>query len=198
MAIPMKPIKRLLMCKLTPAERQQKGEDLAKKLQEINSETLALASLNATGKAKIKKLNTEAGDLVLVVSRGEEMRQVDVESYFDPELNLIIETRVDTMEVVNRRVPEVNERQMTIDDAIRKNAQEEADKEQVMKEEAESNGNPGRSMRKWKMTGRRRRPPRVMVYPVNPRRYRHRAAMPELMPIRPRPATSRRLLLKRS
>jgi len=105
-------VTRSLACILTAYEFKDRAQALAKANQDIVSEELDQDSVKKEMKASLAKLQAECDRLAAIVGRGSEMRNIQVEITKDYERGKIIETRLDTGEVILEREMDESERQI--------------------------------------------------------------------------------------
>jgi len=102
---------RSLSARLTDDEIGQRGRDLARAWQDIASEEVRQDGLKKEMKARLSGLSSEAARLATIVSRGEELRDVDVEVRAVIPAGVVHEIRMDTGEIIHSRPFTDTERQ---------------------------------------------------------------------------------------
>jgi hypothetical protein len=102
MAKPQRQV-RNLPCVLTEKEFLERSRSLASVTEDIATETDRQADMKAQMKAKLAGLQAQQSLLASIVSRGEELRDVEVHVEYD-EVALMVRTfRRDTMETIEER-----------------------------------------------------------------------------------------------
>ena len=89
-----------LACRLTREERAEKARKLADVVQNIASELEGQKGIKASLKARITELEAQQSQLAIVVSRGEEYRDVPVKIIIDYLKGVRCEVRTDTDEEI--------------------------------------------------------------------------------------------------
>jgi len=109
---------RKLVCKLTREELDAKRGEMGEYPERINDAEGELARFKAYAKTEASRLDgqiailrAEQAQMIVVVSRGEERRDVKVERIGDYQTGVVRFERVDTREVVESRPMQDNERQ---------------------------------------------------------------------------------------
>lgn len=109
---------RQLPCRLSDAERQKMGGEIAQAWQDLSTETVRQTSLKAEMKARATEIEARLTRLSQVLSRGDEVREVHVERTLLDEdgdgKGMVSETRLDTGEVLETRPIRDDERQLTM------------------------------------------------------------------------------------
>lgn len=104
---------RSLSCKLTSAELQALGGELAQAVQDRANEESRQLSLKAEMKARVAEVEARVTRLALVLSRGEDYRNVRVgKTLLDD--GMVRETREDTGEIISTRSMREEERQLAM------------------------------------------------------------------------------------
>lgn len=107
-----------LRCTLTPDERLQKADELAKAHQEVEAEELRQKQIKSDLKASLEAKKAQrsmlASVVASVVASGAEYRQVVVEQVFDYDLGVVLSYRTDSGEQIERRPMTEDERQMPL------------------------------------------------------------------------------------
>jgi len=103
MGIKLKTCTKELPCKLTDAEVQMAGAELAAAVEAVNTEKERQKQIKADMKAWLMELSGDVDKLAHKVSRREEMREVEVEIVLVPDSMLVQEVRIDTGEVILTR-----------------------------------------------------------------------------------------------
>jgi hypothetical protein len=102
-----------LPCRLTPEEFVARAHDLAKTTEDIGAEQARAESLKSQLKAALAELEARRSKLSAVVSRGEELRDVECEVVVDYEKGETYTVRQDTGEFFDRRPLRAEERQVS-------------------------------------------------------------------------------------
>lgn len=111
----IKPIEtRMLPVKLTETELLAKGDELARKFHEANTEEDQQKEAKAAMKERFDKLKREARELGEIVRSKREMREVEVIARHDLERHVVETVRVDTNEVVETRMMNADERNLKL------------------------------------------------------------------------------------
>lgn len=103
---------RTLPTNLTPDELMDRSQELAAVTQEINAEEDSQKNLKDQMKAKMSELHSKQSRLALVVTRRQDLREVEVEVRFDG--TQVNESRKDTGEIIMTRPLRDTERQMIL------------------------------------------------------------------------------------
>lgn len=101
-------------CKLTDLEKIQKGHDLARLLEDIKSEESHADMVKASLKSKLTALEAQRDNLGLIVGRGAEIREVEIQEQLDLKAQRVLKVRMDTGEVVGERTMTPEERQQQL------------------------------------------------------------------------------------
>ena len=116
MGIKIKTKTKKLPCKLTDAELQMAGTELASAVETMKAEKERQQEIKADMKAKLAELNGNISELATKVSHREELREVEVEIVLVPDSMLVQEVRLDTGEIVLTRKAEDDELQTSFED----------------------------------------------------------------------------------
>ena len=110
-----------LPCKLTTDEQLERGRQLAGVLEDMHSEDSAQEEQKRAMKSRVAALEAERDRLQLVVSRGQEPRDVETEDVADYKSGRVYRIRMDTRQIVFERALTDEERQepMPLADAAR-------------------------------------------------------------------------------
>ena len=104
---------RSLACKLTDAEKQKIGAELGQAWQDFTTEQSWQTSQKAEMKARMTEIEARMTRLSQVLSRGDEMRAVNVtKALLDN--GMVQEVREDTGEIIAIRPVRDEERQLTM------------------------------------------------------------------------------------
>lgn len=101
-----------LLCELTKAEALQRGQDLARSVEDIQAEEGAQETHKRAMKSKLSALEARRDQLALIVSRGQEVRDIEVELQADDDTGKVRRIRMDTGEVLLERPMTDAERQV--------------------------------------------------------------------------------------
>lgn len=102
---------RPLSVKLTDPELQRLGRDLAAVCDDIIAEEARTDSIKQELKARMTGLESKRTQLATLIRRGEEIRDVAVETRADYATGLVREIRLDTEELLSQRPLTEKERQ---------------------------------------------------------------------------------------
>ena len=100
-----------LSCALTPVEFEQRAKALAATASEMHSEEDRQDSIKAGLKATLSDISKRRSMLADIVTRCEEMRDVEADELFDFSTGRVVRSRTDTGEVVLTRPMTGEERQ---------------------------------------------------------------------------------------
>ena len=106
---------QMLTCQLTEDEIRQRGQQLARVLDDISTERARQTSFKTEMKATIAGLESRSAALSSQIRRGEELRDVQVQPELDFGENVYRERRTDTDEIINERAIQEDERQEHLD-----------------------------------------------------------------------------------
>lgn len=116
MGIKLKTKTKKLPCKLTDAELQMAGTELAGAVEAVKAEKERQSEIKADLKTRLIELNVNVAELAAKVSHREELREIEVEILLIPDSMLVQEVRPDTGEIVLTRKAEKDELQTSLDD----------------------------------------------------------------------------------
>lgn len=104
-----------LSCVLTDDELRERGEQLAKAIEDIATEQKNQESIKAEMKSSIATLEARRDALAAQVRRKAELRQVEVEEVTDYVSGRFSRSRLDTGEVIHERPLTNDERQASLE-----------------------------------------------------------------------------------
>jgi hypothetical protein len=105
-------LERSLKVNFTEKERFQLGSQLGEALRRLKSTQNDLAAVSAQYKSDIKQIDAEIGSLAERLNSGWEMRKVKCVRIKDYNVGMIQIKRLDTLEIVEERAMDAEERQM--------------------------------------------------------------------------------------
>jgi hypothetical protein len=114
MSIVLQKYNRILPCKLTIAESQSRGKELAAILGDIYSEEASQKNIKDQMKERLSELDARARRVQNVVNSGDEYRDVAVESRLMG-ADIVQVIRLDTNEVIETRPAREDELQLPLD-----------------------------------------------------------------------------------
>lgn len=108
-----------LACSLTDAEKMEKGRALAGALEDIRGEESRAEMLKQSLKSAMASAEAKRDALMVIVSRGEEIREIEIEERADVSTLSVYRVRMDTGEVTHERTmtPEERQQQLALVDA---------------------------------------------------------------------------------
>jgi hypothetical protein len=104
-----------LSTKLTDMEALERGRQLARTIEDHATEEAKQESMKREMKFNLACLEAERNRLSAIVSRGEELRDVEVEERADYSIAEYVRQRMDTGDVLERRKLRENERQVPME-----------------------------------------------------------------------------------
>jgi hypothetical protein len=104
-----------LSTKLTDAEALDRGRQLARVIEDFRTEEMKQEAMKREMKFVLAGLEAEHKRISAIVSRGEELRDVEVEERADYSIAEYVRQRMDTGEVLERRKLRENERQVPME-----------------------------------------------------------------------------------
>ena len=110
----LRTLKEYLPCALTPDEKIEKGHALASTLENIRAEESRAEMLKQSLKSAMSSLEAKRDELALIVSRGSEIREIEVEERSDTGRLVVYRVRMDTSEIIHERSMTPEERQQQL------------------------------------------------------------------------------------
>lgn len=107
-----------LSTKLTDPEKLERGLSLARVIEDFRTEEMKQEAMKREMKFVLAGLEAERNRLSAIVSRGEELRDVEVEERADYSIAEYVRQRMDTGEVLERRKLRENERQVPMEGVV--------------------------------------------------------------------------------
>ena len=116
----LRSIKEWLSCPLTTDQKVEKGKALSEVLENIRSEESRADMVKASLKSALAALESKRDELCVIVSRGAEVREIEVEERADTTTLRVYRVRMDTGEVTHERpmTPEERQQQLKLTEAI--------------------------------------------------------------------------------
>jgi hypothetical protein len=107
-----------LSTSLTDEEQRDRGRQLARTIEDHRTEESRQEGMKREMKFVLAGLEAERDRLSAIVSRGEELRDVEVEERADYSIAEYVRQRMDTGEVLERRKLRENERQVPLEGVV--------------------------------------------------------------------------------
>jgi hypothetical protein len=117
----LRTLKEWLTCPLTTDEKVAKGKALSEVLENIRSEESRAEMVKASLKSALAALESKRDELCVIVSRGAEVREIEVEERADAKSLRVYKVRMDTGEITHERpmTPEERQQQLALTEATR-------------------------------------------------------------------------------
>jgi hypothetical protein len=107
-----------LSTSLTDEEQRDRGRQLARTIEDHRTEESRQEGMKREMKFVLAGLEAERDRLSAIVSRGEEMRDVEVEERADYDAGEYVRQRMDTLDILERRKLRENERQVPLEGVV--------------------------------------------------------------------------------